>query len=464
VRVAWFSPWPPQRSGIAGRSAELVPILSARGHAIDVFVDASNVVPDPSTDEPPQPGAVRVLSAHDFVWRNARASYDLSVYQIGNSHLHRFIWPYLFRFPGLAVLHDARVHHARAEALLSRLRDDDYRSEFAWNHPDVDPAAAELAVLSVDGVFYYQWPMLRGVVESARLVAAHSRGVAAMIARDWPGRPVEHVALGEGPAHPDIAEARDRFRAAHGLAADAIVFGVHGSLTSDKCVPQILKAFAATLPWIPNARLLLAGTADPWLDLDDRIARLSLTRAVCRVAAPDDAAFDRSIAASDITVNLRWPTALETSGPWVRALAMGLPTVVVDAAHHAHVPALDPRTWRRHAPVADLEPDPDSRAVAVALDVLDLDHSLRLAMRRLGTDAGLRERLGAQARAWWEREHTVARMTADYERAMSRALQEPLPAPDGPAHLRPDPAAHARDLLAAPAWGDPTIRGRLAGF
>jgi hypothetical protein len=143
---------------------------------------------------------------------------------------------------------------------------------------------------------------------------------------------------------------------------------------------------------------------------------------------------------------------------------MGRPTVVVDAAHHAHLPALDPRTWRRHAPVDDLEPDPDSRAVAVALDVLDLDHSLRLAMRRLGTDAGLRERLGAQARAWWEREHTVERMTADYERAMARAVQEPLPAPDWPAHLRPDPAAHARDLLAAPAWNDPTVRSRLAGF
>ncbi len=30
VKIAWFSPWPPQRSGIAGRSAELVPLLAAR--------------------------------------------------------------------------------------------------------------------------------------------------------------------------------------------------------------------------------------------------------------------------------------------------------------------------------------------------------------------------------------------------------------------------------------------------
>jgi hypothetical protein len=40
--------------------------------------------------------------------------YDLCVYQTGNSRTHEFIWPYLFRWPGLVVLHDARLHHARA--------------------------------------------------------------------------------------------------------------------------------------------------------------------------------------------------------------------------------------------------------------------------------------------------------------------------------------------------------------
>ena len=37
-RLAWFSPVPPARSGIAGRSAELVVELRA-GFDIDVFVD-----------------------------------------------------------------------------------------------------------------------------------------------------------------------------------------------------------------------------------------------------------------------------------------------------------------------------------------------------------------------------------------------------------------------------------------
>ena len=90
MRLAWFSPWPPQRSGIAGRSAELVAALAARGHAIDVFVDDQDPAIRPllareSADEV-QPGRVRIHSAHDFVWRVARPStsgrvgqYDLNV-------------------------------------------------------------------------------------------------------------------------------------------------------------------------------------------------------------------------------------------------------------------------------------------------------------------------------------------------------------------------------------------------
>ncbi|HSG01752.1 MAG TPA: hypothetical protein VLA20_11495, partial [Vicinamibacterales bacterium] len=101
MRLAWFTPWPPQRSGIAGRSAELVPALAARGHAVDVYVHEQRVPVDQSAaDDPVSPGSVRVLGAHDFIWRHARHPYDLPVYQVGNSALHDFLWPYLFRWPG----------------------------------------------------------------------------------------------------------------------------------------------------------------------------------------------------------------------------------------------------------------------------------------------------------------------------------------------------------------------------
>jgi glycosyltransferase involved in cell wall biosynthesis len=466
MRLAWFSPWPPQKSGVAGRSAELVPLLAQRGHAIDVFADDRRLNRTAVPDAPPEAGRVRVITPHDFVWRHAKQHYDLAVYQVGNSHLHQFIWPYMFRYPGLAVLHDARLHHARAAALLGANRTDDYRAEFAWSHPDASPSAAEFAIQRIDSILFYQWPMIRAVIETARLVGAHSRGVADRIAREFPGRPVEHIALGEGPVDGDTMAARRQFRSAHGLPEDAIVFGVHGGLTREKRILDILSAFAAIKKALPDVRLVLAGAADPSLNLDVRIADLGLTSAICRVTVADDAEFDRAIAASDITLNLRWPSALETSGPWVRSLAMGRPTVIVDMAHQAHVPALDPRTWHRHEPTVDLEPGADDRAVTVAVDIRDIGHSLQLAMRRLARDAELRGRLGRRARAWWEREHTVDRMVTDYERAIARAVTLPLPStgPDWPAHLRPDPAALTHELLRSVAFADATVRDRLSGL
>lgn len=413
-----------------------------------MFVDGARIRCSPVVDTAPEPGAVRTIDAHDFVWRHAKGHYDLPVYQVGNSHLHRHIWPYIYRYPGLAVVHDGRVHHARAEAMLSADRNADYVAEFAWNHPGAGPDGANFGLLGLDGPFYYQWPMVRGLVMASRLVAAHSPGVVRELSAEFPDRPVEHIALGEGAGQLDAAAASREFRARHSIPPEAVVFGVFGALSAEKRLIEILAAFQSVRSSVPGARLLLAGAADPILAIDDRIAALRMTEAVVRMAGANDDEFDRAIAAADIVLNLRWPTAQETSGPWVRSLALARTTVIIDLPHQAHLPALDPRTWRRMTPCDDLFPDADERAVTVAIDLRDLNHSLRAAMRRLGTDAALRARIGAAARRWWEREHTVDRMEADYERALQRAVSLPAPAPtpDWPAHLVPNAAAHVYEV------------------
>src|SRR5262245_3589701 len=248
MRLAWFTPWPPQCSGIAGRSAELVPLLAARGHAVDVFLDdrdslVSTII-SRASDREPAAGQVRLQSAHDFVWRQELGQYDLPVYQIGNSRLHEFIWPYLFRWPGLVVLHDARVHHARGRALLRRRRPDAYRAEFRWNHPDAGDGA-EVGVRGFAGVYSYQWPMVRAVVESARLVATHARGAQMELADAFPGRTIAHIALGMGRTELMTEVRRAEIRRGWGLEPEDVAFGIFGGLTEEKRIEPILRAFAA---------------------------------------------------------------------------------------------------------------------------------------------------------------------------------------------------------------------------
>jgi hypothetical protein len=127
------------------------------------------------------------------------------------------------------------------------------------------------------------------------------------------------------------------------------------------------------------------------------------------------------MAAADVVLWLHWPAALDMPGFWLHALAAGRATAILDLAHLATIPALDPRTWRLQAP-ANQDVDVESTAVTVSIDVMDEDHSLRLALQRLMADATLRARLGHSARAYWEKEHSPARMADGYARAISQAL------------------------------------------
>lgn len=448
-RLALMSPWPPQPSGVASCTADLVPRLAVAGHGVDVFVDEARVPVSPVSDRPPQPGVVRVIGAHEFVWRQARGHYDLPIYQLGNSRSHGFVWPYLFGWPGLTVLHDARLHHARANVLLAGHRHAHYRAEFAYNHPDVPRDAAELAIAGFNGAYYYQWPMRRAVVDASRVTACHSAGMARLLRAQHPLCAVEYVALGHGRARSDedIASARLRFRRAQGIPDGALVCGVLGTAAVEKRIVPLVKAFAAVRRWSPDARLLVVGHVDSQLPLGALLDSFGLHAVAHAVGRVDDAAFDDAVAACDVGLNLRWPTAREVSGPWLRMLAAGVPTVIMDSIHQSDLSTLDPRTWRLREPRVGCDAAAEPSAIAVGIDVLDEDHSLRLALRRLVADEDLRHQIGAAGRRHWSLHHTVEKMTEDFERVIALALCRPSPDVLLPEHLRPDPFAHAAQVV-----------------
>ena len=467
MRIAWFSPFPPVRTGIAACSADLVAALRQRGHAIDPYA---------------------VEFAHDFPWRHRQRPYDLIVYQFGNSSHHDYQWAYALRYPGLVVLHDTHLHHARAAFLLREGRVADYRAEFQWSHPEVPPDAAELAIAGLDSRLFYDWTMTRGLVETARMVAVH--GEAARRALPLSERIVA-IRLGHGqlvgPAERTVV--RRGIRARYAIADEAVLLGAFGGLTPEKRIPQVLAAFKAILPHAPGVRLLLAGAAAAHYDVRADIAARGLTdRIILAGYLETDEELTEHLAACDVSLNLRWPTAGETSGTWLRALGAGVATIITDLAHLGEVASLDPRTWAENRPSAfgcglwgessetsDLKPNAQSpKPVCVAIDILDENHSLRLAMRRLAQDAALREELGRAGQAWWQREHSLDAMVEDYESLLPKVLKVPpvlevlvptVPGgPDVPGHLRPDGGATLRALL-QPFGIEPGLVGRnpLAG-
>lgn len=439
MRLAWFTPLPPTRSGIADYSMEVLPSLADR-FGIDVFVASTA---ERQEAAPRLPG-LRVQDAHDFVWRHHTAPYDLTVFQMGNAWCHDYMWPYLFRYPGLVVLHDAHLHHARAWSLLRRRRSAEYRAELAFNHPELAPSAAEAALSGFAGPLYYFWPMLRSVVTSARAVAVHNPRLGEHLSTTFPDAAITAVRMGvPAPVGSDgvVRELRRR----HGLEPGTVVLAAFGAVTPEKRIDTLLRAFARTRAAGANAHLLLVGQMMPHYDVAAAVRAAGVADAVSVTGFVDDESLAGYVRLTDVAVCLRWPTGGETSASWLRAIAGGRATIVMDLAQHVDVSTLDPRSWAVvHARPTLAPPDP----IAVSIDLMDEDHSLGLALRRLVSDAPLRAALGNAAASHWATHHTVEHMVGDYIGLLVDAGRRAAPARDLPAHLRPDGLQHARALLA----------------
>ena len=396
MRIAWFSPFPPERSGIASYSAEILPLLSS-AHRIDGI---------------PESGA------HDFVWMHRRNPYDLVVYQLGNAPCHDYMWAYLATYPGLVVLHDARLHHARARRLLKDRRFDDYRRELAYDHPDARPEVAEFAVEGLSGSIYYFWSMLRVVMRTARLVAVHNTRVADDLRTEHPGVAVEAIRMGVPSIGADT-EARRLVRHALHIPDDAVVFAAFGRVTAEKRIATILNAATALRREGLNVWLLIVG------DTDDSSA---IAADAIRVTGyVNDAAVGAYLNAADACLCLRWPSALETSASWLRCLAAARATVISDLPHLVDIPS----------------------QVALHIDLLNEERELLNAMRRLASDPQLRGDLARRGCEYWATGHTLQAMAEDYERLLTAAAARTAPQPtELPSHFVDDHSEPARQIAA----------------
>ena len=144
----------------------------------------------------------------------------------------------------------------------------------------------------------------------------------------------------------------------------------------------------------------------------------------------------------DVMIALEWPPSGALPADAVRAMARGMPTVVLETAAAAAWPTLDPQTWQPRG-YGDGEP------IAVSIDPRDEEHSLMLTMRRLAGDERLRAGLADAARAW-ARNHADLRLAAAAWREVLQAAIHTSPTvarSNFPAHLVEDGTAAARAIL-----------------
>ena len=399
TRVAVFTPLPPSPSGIAQYSAELLPLLARELH-LDVYIADDAPPPDPA------PTWATVRLAREFP--AAQAAYTAVIYQLGNNPAHAYVLDHLAppaqsesdqpprSAPGICILHDVTLQHlhrwraARDGPTGFRA----YRAEMARRYGTAGAAAVDAFAANRDfGADGIDFPLCERAVERSRAVIVHSGYARDRLLARCPAAPVTVIPHGVPLLPPGD---RTATRAALGLPAGAFVVAAVGNLIPEKRLEVALRAFARTLFRLPaglDALFVIAGAASEHYSPASFIRLHGLDPIIRQLGAVDAATFEALLVAADACVNLRWPTGGETSGSLLRALAAGRPTLVTDAGSFAEVP--------------------DDACLKVPLGPHEED-TVAAHLLRLASEPARAKAIGAQARAFIAREHTLERAAEGY--------------------------------------------------
>jgi glycosyltransferase involved in cell wall biosynthesis/SAM-dependent methyltransferase len=384
MRVAFFSPLPPARSGIADYAAALLEPLEQMA-AVETFEDPRK--------------------AGDL------SRFDVLLYQMGNNHYHASIYECALEHPGVIVLHEANLHHLHAERTIKRGDWDAYVDGVAEDGGEAARAFAERVRRLEVGPDYEGVPMLRRLLKRARGVIVHSDFVGEAVRAAGYEGPVERIWHGAWiDRDPKRMALGDVYRSKLGLAPTTPLVGSFGFLKPYKRIAESLRALKRLVRLNPEVRMILCGEPHPELDLDNLIAGLGLAEHVRVLGYLSGEDFDHYMAACDVILNLRYPTVGESSGTLLRAFSLGKPVLVTDIG-----------SFREY-------PDEICLKVPAPPDVAEEDaifEYLNLLLER----PACAKTLGARARAWVEREcpwEVVARHYVEFLERVHTGRPKPV--------------------------------------
>lgn len=388
-RLAFVSPLPPERTGIADYSAELLPAL-AEHYDIELVVDQERV--DASW------GDGRFI-LRDVAWLRANAkTVDRVLYQMGNSPFHRHMLPLLEEIPGTVVLHDFYMsglmawleqYGGTANAWTSALYEAHGYGALRERYRDAAEAKRN-------------YPVNWHILQHAQGVIVHSE-YSRSLARQWYG---SHAATQWKVIRPlrSPTNVLDRRAARKQLGTDENDFVVcsFGFLDATKLNHRLLQAWlGSALTADKRCHLFFVGEnhggeygasllkAMRESHLGDRIR-------ITGFASPE--LFKQYLAAADLAVQLRTNSRGETSGTVLDSMNHGLPLIV-----------------NANGSMAEL----DSEAVWMLPDEF-ADAALVEALETLWLEPDRRRSLGERAQGIIRHHHAPAECARRYAEAIER--------------------------------------------
>lgn len=332
LKINWFSPLPPARSGIAQNyTMQVLPAL-ARYYEVVLWTDQDQVAPEVqrlahvaryAPDAPP--------------WREINDG-TISIYHLGNQpDLHGGIWQVCMCQPGIVVLHDLRLHDFFFTFWVRHRQDRaSYLAALERWYGEAGRRAGEAFCgggISPESMAQ-KFPLTREALRGALGGITHSSRALAEL-KETPACPI--IALN----HPYAAAGESRYRqwltvrkAAPHPPYRLVVFGY---LSRNRRLEAVLEALAG-IPEREQIRLDVCGQLWDKGHIRTQIERLGLSSLVKLLGFLPESLVEQELSTADLAINLRYPSMGEASGSQLQFWDYGLPTLVTRTGWYASLP------------------------------------------------------------------------------------------------------------------------------
>ena len=326
MKIAYFSPLNPVKSGVSDYSEELLEYLSGYG-TIDLFVDDYKPSASWLYD------SFRIESYHVFRNNNGMNDYDINIYHMGNNKNHAYIYSTLLQCPGLVVLHEPMLHHFVFSQTVGNNDVKGYLRELDYCYKSERPRIVKTTLEERDENSWYDYPMVDRLIDGSLGIIVHSEFARRKLLELNDRANVRVVPHHYAPPPQDRMRSPELVREILGFSRDDFIVGCHGYMTASKHIDVLLKALASLNGQGRRVKLLLVGKVLPGYQPLHLIEDLGLNDNVLVTGFVDTHTFREYLNVPDVFVALRHPSAGETSGSVIKMMGEGSPIVVSD--HYA---------------------------------------------------------------------------------------------------------------------------------
>jgi len=323
MKIAYFSPLSPIKSGISTYSENnLIPYLKKYAD-VDVFVE-ENIVPTNSFIKKNVP----VFSYKEFNGKD----YDVFLYHIGNSPYHEYIYKISLQYPGVVVLHDAFI--GDLIAYLTRENPESYVEHMEYCLGKKGRKIAENALESGERP-NFKYPLVKKIADSSLALIVHSDFAKKVISQECPDviiKKINHPT----PLPTTISKSK---KEEFGINQNTLVISSFGYVASHKRLNVVLRSFAKFLKTNPNSKFLIIGKfleKNYENEINELIKELKIEDNIITTDFVED--LNPYIQISDIVIQTRYPTAGETSGMTLEVLRIGKPVIVSNTGWFTELP------------------------------------------------------------------------------------------------------------------------------